>query len=181
MNSKTLVQVAGASVGAIVVVVVIGWVSGAIYGPIDGSGSRAAVLTSGEAAVPSASGSGGAAGTPSSPEQLEALMASADAGAAGPAVTRCLACHTFDEGGPNRVGPNLWHVFGKEKASTPGFNYTNGMRKLGGVWTLADLDALLASPRKFVPGTRMMAFPGIADPQMRANVIAYLRAQGTGP
>ena len=170
MNSNMLIKVAGAAAGAIVVVVAIGWVSGAIYGPIRGSG--AAIVASGEAAVPAASG--GAAGVPSSPEELEALMATADPGAAGPAITRCLACHTFEEGAPNRVGPNLWGVVGKEKASAPGYNYTNGMRNLGGVWTLADLDALLASPAKFVTGTRMMAFPGIADPQLRANVIAYL-------
>ena len=56
--------------------------------------------------------------------------------AKGQADTKiCQTCHSFDKGGPIRVGPPLWGVVGRHKGSFPGFNYSEGMKSKGGDWT----------------------------------------------
>lgn len=100
--------------------------------------------------------------------------------AAGASVFRqCVACHTIDEGGPNRVGPNLWGVVGRPAGSVEGFNYSPAMREFaeaGNVWDEEHLDQYLASPRNFLPGTTM-TYAGVRNDESRANLIGYLRAQ----
>ena len=93
---------------------------------------------------------------------------------------RCQTCHTFDNGGPNRVGPNLWNVVGRDKGNAPGYTYSDTMKAAPGTWTYGDLDAFLTAPAKFLPGTKM-AFAGIADAKDRANLIAHLRSLSTAP
>lgn len=92
----------------------------------------------------------------------------------------CGACHSTQPGGAALIGPNLWSIVGRPLASVPGFEYSPDLKAAGGTWTRERLDQFLASPMTFAPGTRM-GFVGIADPQERANVIAYLAtlAEGT--
>lgn len=109
-------------------------------------------------------------------------------GAADPAdgeglSRRCAACHTFNEGGPNRVGPNLWNVVGGPVAHLEGFNYSDAAKKMaadGVTWTYENLDAFLENPRGFMPGTRMV-FPGLRSLEDRAAMIAYLRSMSEDP
>ena len=61
-------------------------------------------------------------------EPLPVRFASADAGRGENAAKKCAACHTFGKGEPNRVGPNLWGVVGRPKASEAGFNYSAAMK-----------------------------------------------------
>lgn len=92
---------------------------------------------------------------------------------------RCKVCHTIEEGGPNRMGPNLHGVVGRRAASVADYSYSKAMRKAGEeglVWTPETLDRYLQNPRKVVPGTKM-AFAGLPKESDRANVIAYLAAQ----
>ena len=93
---------------------------------------------------------------------------------------RCATCHTFEQNGPNRVGPNLWNVVGRDKGSVPGFNYSEAMRTAPGTWTFKELDGFLQGPAAHTPGTRMN-FAGLANPADRANLIAYLRTLSTNP
>jgi cytochrome c len=108
-------------------------------------------------------------------EGLGALIAAADPAAGERAVRACAACHTFDAGGANRLGPNLHNIVGQDIASVEGFNYSPALQALEGVWDDEHLDAFLADPRDYAPGNRM-AFAGVRDPAQRADIIAYLRS-----
>ncbi len=88
---------------------------------------------------------------------------------------QCVACHTFDAGGPNRIGPNLHDAFGRAVASHAGFEYSEQMRAHGGSWDYLALNDFLLSPSRDVPGTKM-AFAGIRNDQDRVAMIAYMRS-----
>ena len=110
---------------------------------------------------------------------LMSLPALAVAGTADPVAGQkvsqaCMTCHSFDKGGPNRIGPNLWGVVGRPVASQKGFVYSAAFLKKGGTWTEANIDTYLESPMKVVPGTKM-AFGGVKNPKDRANLIAWLK------
>jgi len=93
---------------------------------------------------------------------------------------QCGACHTFEKGGPNRVGPNLWNIVGEPRGEGRGFNFSAAMKAKGGKWTYDDLNAFLTDPKKFVPGTAM-GFAGIQNDTQRANVIDYLHTLADNP
>jgi cytochrome c len=87
----------------------------------------------------------------------------------------CAACHTFDQGGGTRVGPNLYGVVERKIAGEPGFNYSAALKGHGGNWTAANLDGYLRNPQSFAPGTTM-PFSGISSSSERRNVITYLES-----
>jgi cytochrome c2 len=89
----------------------------------------------------------------------------------------CAACHTFNQGGPTRVGPNLFGVAQRPIASVPGYKYSAALKGHSGQWDESSLDAFLKDPRGFAPGTYMI-FPGIRSETDRRNVVAYLEKLG---
>jgi cytochrome c len=95
-------------------------------------------------------------------------------------MKQCFTCHTADKGGANKVGPNLWDVVGRKKASHEGFSYSSAMQAKGGDWTYEDINHLIAKPTAYVKGTKM-AFAGLPKEQQRADVIAYLRTMADSP
>ncbi|MDR3439183.1 cytochrome c family protein [Telmatospirillum sp.] len=105
------------------------------------------------------------------PQRLAA--ASVDRGQA--IAKKCLSCHSFDQGGGAKVGPNLFGVIGRTKATFPNFAYSEGFKKLGGAWSYEDLDTFLTKPSAFAAGTKM-TFAGLPSGEERADVIAYLRS-----
>jgi cytochrome c len=125
-----------------------------------------------------------AAGAPSqaapADEPLPVRFASADPGRGENSAKKCAACHTFGKGEPNRVGPNLYGVVGRPKASEPGFNYSAAMKGQKGEWTPEDLDKFLTNPRGTVPGTSM-GFAGIPRGKERADIITYLNQKSDKP
>lgn len=119
---------------------------------------------------------GGGATAPAAAEKpLPERLAAASVEKGQEAAKKCLTCHTFNQGGGVKVGPNLYGVVGRPKASFPGFAYSDGMKSQGGAWTYEDLDKFLTKPSAMVAGTKM-TFAGLPDSSERADVIAYLRS-----
>ncbi len=131
-----------------------------------------------EAAEEGAEDAGGEAAAGQS--ETLALLATADPAAGEQGAALCKACHTFDKGGPNMVGPNLYNTVGAPIPAHEGFGYSAALKDKGGEWTYEALDAWLENPMAFAPGTTMV-FPGIKDPQKRAEMIAFLRSKTDNP
>ena len=120
--------------------------------------------------------------TPAADEgrSLVVLLANADSASGEKISKKCIACHTFSEGQASKIGPNLWDVVGRDIASGTEFPYSNALQKIEGKWDFAELDKFLTSPKKYAKGTKM-AFPGLAKPSDRADMLAYLRSLSSTP
>ena len=116
---------------------------------------------------------GGAAAVP-----IATLLATADIAKGEAAFKKCAACHTIAPGGANGIGPNLWASMGKPHGHVAGFSYSDALKSVPGNWDFEGMDKWLANPKKYAPGTKM-TFAGLGNPEERANLIAYLNAQGS--
>ncbi|MCO6418771.1 cytochrome c family protein [Siccirubricoccus sp. KC 17139] len=96
------------------------------------------------------------------------------------AQRQCGSCHTFNQGGRNGVGPNLYGIVGAPHGHAEGFNYSAAIKGKEGPWTYEQLNEWLHKPSSYAPGTRM-AFAGLNNTQQRADVIAYLRSLSPNP
>jgi cytochrome c len=174
MNSFELNKILGAILGCCLITLALNIGAGAIFAPEKPAkpGYDIAVKEHGE---------GDKAGAAKEPEQpIEVLLAKASADNGQATAKQCQACHSFEKGGPNRVGPNLWGVVGGQKASVAGFNYSAAMKAKGGTWSFDELNKYLANPRGVVPGTNM-TFAGLSRDQQRADVIDFLRTHADNP
>ncbi|KAB1074855.1 c-type cytochrome [Methylobacterium planeticum] len=172
MDSFELNKVAGAVLGTLLFALGSGFVAELIYH------SKPAGNAGYELPEPQAEAAGGAPAAKAEP--IAVRLASANAGKGEGGTKACHACHSFDKGGPNKVGPGLWDVVERKKAGHEAYDYSAAMKEKGGSWTYEDLDHFLEAPKTYVKGTKM-AYAGISSPQERANVIAYLHSLSDSP
>ena len=93
---------------------------------------------------------------------------------------KCNACHTFAAGRKNKFDGNLWDIIGRAKACARDFSYSPALKDKGGNWGCTELEAFLANPKGFKPGTKM-AFAGLEKPNQRADISVYLRSMTDAP
>lgn len=117
---------------------------------------------------------------PKGPEPILALLADADVTRGEKLSKACAACHSFNEGGPNKIGPNLWNVVGAEYAHLDDFAYSDALQSKEGVWDYAALNHFLWKPKDYIPGTKMN-YIGMKKPEDRASIIAWLRTLSSSP
>lgn len=112
---------------------------------------------------------------------IGALMQNASFEKGKSAAKKCIACHSFEKSGANKIGPNLWNIVGNKKAHLGNsFNYSKAVLEKGGKWGYEELFAFLKSPKAYIKGTRM-AFAGISNPQEIADLVSYLRQLSDSP
>ena len=113
-------------------------------------------------------------------EPILAMLASADIEAGRKVAKKCAACHDFAKDGKNKIGPMLWNTVNAKRGSHEGFKYSGVLLEKEGSWTYESLNAFLAKPKDYIPGTKM-SFVGLKKASERANMIAYLRAAADTP
>ncbi len=176
MDSFELNKILGAILGTLLFVMGVGFLTEAIYHP-SATGPGYAL------AEPEGGGEGGDGGDEPATISIGTLLASADAAQGADQAKKCGACHDFSEASVNKTGPGLYDVVERVIGSHPDFAYSPAMlehQAAGDTWTYENLDHFLASPKGFIPGTKM-TFAGVKNDQERANIIAYLSTLSASP
>jgi len=101
-------------------------------------------------------------------------LADGDAAKGEKVFKKCQACHTVEQGGKNKIGPNLYAIVGKKSASVEGYDYSKAMQEANLTWDDETLSEYLKKPKAFVKGTKM-SFVGLKKESDRENLIAYLK------
>lgn len=169
-DTMTMTKIVGGVCGTLLFFLFGNWAADAIYGlgeepkaeertfayeiAVEGGGEQSAEAT--EAAA--------------EPTYTE-VAATSDAAAGEKTYGKCKSCHSIE--GKDMTGPHMNGVVGRARASVAGYAYSAGMASVQVPWTGEELYAFLKAPKQYVPGTKM-GFAGLADPQDRANLIAYL-------
>ena len=174
MDSFELNKILGAVLATCLILLVTSFAASAIFAP------NKAEKPGFEIAVKEEAAGGEKAAAAAPPEPIEKLLQTASIQKGEQAAKKCGACHDFTKGGPNKVGPNLYGVVGRARATMAGFNYSGPMKGMGGSWTYEDLNKFLTNPKGFVPGTAM-GFAGLPKDTERADVIDYLHTLADNP
>lgn len=173
MNSFELNKIAGAVLGGALAIVAINEIANIAISPeMPEKNSYVIEVATAEAST------GGAASAEAEGPSLGMLLASADVAKGEKVFKKCGSCHTTEEGGKNKIGPNLHAILGQAKGAVAGFSYSAALLEKGGDWSYESLDAFLKKPKDYIKGTKM-SFAGLKKPTDRANLIAYLRTLGS--
>src|SRR5690625_655495 len=180
MNSMEFNKIAGATIGALLVFLLLNFFSGMIYGTRSDAEHVAASDEEGPVLAYAVPVEATASAEPEAEQiDLHAIFANVDPSAGESAFRACGACHSLEEG-DNKIGPSLYDVVGNKVAHLADYNYSDAMNQHGGDWTPELLFDFLGNPKGVVPGTKM-SYAGMSNPQQRADVIAYLNEAGGTP
>ncbi|HZQ39142.1 MAG TPA: cytochrome c family protein [Rhizomicrobium sp.] len=176
MDSFEWNKIIGAVLGTAIFIFVVREVASVIYEPE--VPAKPGYVVEGVSETPGA----GAAATPVAEVTPDwgTVLPAADLAAGKTVSVKCEQCHDLSKGGPNKIGPNLYGVVDRERATHPGFDYSSAMKAKGGSWTYDELFKYLKSPQSYVPGTKM-SFAGLSSEKDRINLIAYLRSNADSP
>lgn len=156
----------------------VGLVSNIIYGaPKDSAHEEAA--SSGEG-TDETTASTSATSQAAPPVSSVSMIAAADPALGEKVAAKCKTCHTFESGGPNRVGPNLWNIVGNHSAHKEDFTYSDVINNLKITWDYDHLDQFITNPKAYAKGTKM-SFAGVKKPEERAALLRWLRDQADSP
>ena len=108
------------------------------------------------------------------------VLAKADVAAGKATSSKCEACHDTSSAKTIKIGPPLFGVVDRPRASIAGFSYSGGMKAKGGTWTYDELFKFLKSPGAYITGTKM-SFAGLSKAEDRINLIAFLRTNADSP
>ena len=109
-----------------------------------------------------------------------ALFASTSAADGAKVFKKCLACHSIEKGGPNKIGPNIFGVLNRKAGSISGYKYSKAMLAYGKVWSFEEMDGFLTKPKDWIKGTKM-SFMGLKSAKDRAAVILYMNENTDNP
>ena len=112
-------------------------------------------------------------------EPILALLATANLESGQKISKKCVACHGFDAGGPNKVGPNLYNIVNKDQGKAD-YAYSKVLASLSGKWSYEELNKFLYKPKLYSKGTKMN-YAGLSKTKDRANLIAWLRTKSDSP
>ena len=177
MDSFEWNKIAGAVLGTLIFILVIRFASEAIFEPA--VPAKPGYVVEGVTEDTSAGGAAAAPAEEALPD-FGTVLPAADAAAGQKISVRCQQCHDLSKGGPDKIGPNLWGVVGRARATRASFSYSGAMSASHDPWTFDKLFKFLKSPAAYVPGTKM-SFAGLRSPQDRINLLAWLRTQSDSP
>lgn len=172
MSGIELNKIAAAILLASLIAMIVGTVANVLYKPKLQLAQRGYQLEVVESTT------GAATQAEEVPIDIKALMAKANAESGALIVKKCVSCHSFDNGGANKVGPNLWKIAGGIKKHKKDFAYSKAFDSVTGVWDDESLFAFLHKPSKFIPGTKM-SFAGLNKPEEIADVVAFLKEKAS--
>jgi cytochrome c len=171
MDSFEWNKIIGGVLGTVIFIFVVRLVAEKIYEPE--KPEKPGYVVEG---VVETAGGGAAAPVEEAMPDWGTVLASADVAAGKVLVTKCEQCHDITKGGPNKIGPNLFGVVDRVRATHPGFSYSSAMKGKPGNWTYDELFKFIKAPGVDIPGTKM-SFAGLRSEKDRINLIAYLRTE----
>ncbi|WP_417842323.1 c-type cytochrome [Thalassospira sp.] len=177
MKTMEINKIVAGIIVAVLLVVVVGKIGGALVHPKE---LEEPVYPFSDDLMAAANQPAAAPEKPAGPEPILAMLADADVAAGEKVFKKCGSCHDNTNGGPNKVGPNLYGIVGNVVAHKDDFSYSDAVANHGGNWGYTELNHFLYSPKDYIPGTKM-SFGGLKKPSDRANVIAFLNSMSDNP
>lgn len=165
-DTMTITKVVGGACGALLIFLFGNWAAESIYG-FGEKGHEEATLAYSVAGTETEATTAVAAAEPAFADLIQV----ADVSAGEQTFGKCKSCHNI--GGKNGVGPHLNGVVGRARGSVEGFAYSDAMKSIVAPWTEEEIYTFIKAPKVYVPGTKM-SYAGLAKPEERANVVAYL-------
>jgi cytochrome c len=176
MDSFEWNKIIGAVLGTAIFIFVVRVVAEAVYEPEKPAKPGYVV----EGVVESPAGGGTAAPVAETMPDWGTVLAAADVAAGKTTSTKCEQCHDTSSAKTTKIGPPLFGVVDRPRASIAGFAYSSTMKGKPGNWTYDDLFKFIKAPQAVMPGTKM-SFAGLRSEKDRINLIAFLRTNADSP